>query len=52
MSEMTYFGWALKRAVCKTVAYLILGPVFCVLIPFTLLGEELYRAIQILRHVR
>lgn len=49
---MRYWGWALKRGFCKAVAYLILGPFFLVLAPFTLLGEELYRAIQILRHVR
>ena len=52
MTEFTYFRWKAARIARKTVAYLLLLPIFAVLAPVTLLGNEVYRLFQFLRYAR
>lgn len=52
MSTLPYYRWTAARVIRKTVAYLLLLPIFAVLAPVTLLGNEVYRLFQILRNAR
>lgn len=49
---MPYFKWSAMRFIRKTVAYVLLLPIFALLAPVTLLGNEVYRLFQILRYAR
>lgn len=47
-----YFRWTAARIARKAVAYLLLLPIFALLAPVTLLGNEVYRLFQSLRYAR
>lgn len=49
---MRYFKWSSMRFIRKVVAYILLLPIFALLAPVTLLGNEVYRLFQILRYAR
>jgi|GEM_PF-4942635 len=52
MQTCHYFRWTAARIMRKAVAYFLLFPIFAVLAPVTLLGNEVYRLFQILRYAR
>ena len=52
MQTCHYYRWTAARILRRAAAYLLFLPIFAVLAPVTLLGNEAYRLFQILRCAR